>query len=112
MRNLQHLNKQIVAIKGTLAVITARELSRSEFFAIQDKRNFKCNCFCLENVTVDGQTFDHIWVKYFKDELGVDNLSKYMGKVLDIDARCFMYTRRDGSADYSFKEAYIIDVID
>ena len=111
MRNLQHLSGQIVEVRGTLAAITARELTRSEFFEIRDKRDFKCNCFKLDNATVDGQHFDHLWVKYFKDEVGVKQLSKYMGRVLDIDAKCFMYTRRDGSADFSFKEASVVDVI-
>ena len=111
MRNLKHLNNQIVQVKGTLAAITARELTRSEFFAIRDKRNFKCNCFMLKDVTVDGEYFDHIWVKYFKDELGVKSLSAHMGRILDIDAKCFMYTRRDGTVDFSFKEASIVDII-
>ena len=112
MRNLKHLNNQIVQFKGTLAAITPRELTRSEYFAIPyENRNFKCNSFLLKDVTVDGQHIDHLWVKYFIDELGVKSLSAHMGRILDIDAKCVMYTRRDGTVDFSFKEASVVDII-
>ena len=112
MRNLQHLNKKVVKVTGTLDAIAARAYSRREFAGLEKTERSRGNCFCLSNVTVDNKYhFDHLWVKYFKDELGVNNLSYYMGRTLDIDAKCFQYSRCDGTSDYSFKEAYIVDVI-
>ena len=95
MRNsMSTLVNQFVVVTGTLQVVHRKN-------GFNDRGQL-----CLYNVTVAGEAYDHIWVKFMDSELDTSNL--YEGEQYTLQAKVYQYNYMNtGKINYGVKNARI-----